>query len=85
MIDDVNNTCTVEYLQMMMTMTVWCFTSLSTLFKPYRDNGRMTVKGSGCAMKRRSVVVNFATCGIRIRDLLILKNEILCQMGGGLN
>ena len=27
-------------------MMVWCFTSLSTLFKLYWDNGRMIMKGS---------------------------------------
>ena len=27
-------------------MTVWCFTSLSTLFKSYRDDGRVIMKGS---------------------------------------
>ena len=27
-------------------MKIWCFTSLSTLFKSYQDNGRVIMKGS---------------------------------------
>ena len=27
-------------------MMVWCFTSLSTLFKPYSNDGKVIMKGS---------------------------------------
>ena len=35
-----------ELDRQMMMMMIWCFTSLSTLFKSYQDDGRVIMKGS---------------------------------------
>ena len=53
---EVKNNPSLSKRRMMMTMmTVWYFASLSTLFKSYRDDGRLIMQGF-CAMKRGIVI-----------------------------
>ena len=50
-------------------MVIWCFTSLSTLFKSYQDNGRVNERL--CARKHCGHELNSTSRGIQTWDLVI--------------
>ena len=54
---------------MIMMIMIWCFTSLSTLFKSYQDEGRLIMKGSVCRIQQDSNLKLLAPSWALCKDL----------------